>query len=332
MRAAVVTLPLTDAIAARPTGAGAGEAEAVVAGQPNAGGSAARWGLLAWALAAAVVVVVVTEWVWADIWRLSSGDEEASHVMLVPLAVLWLAWVRKSRFAGCKPTGRYVGTALLALGWAMWSLGYRRNVQTFWHLGAIVMVVGAVLTVLGKDVLLRFAPAFAVLVFLMPVPATGRQLISLPLQHYTAQATQSVGEVLGMDILRHGNMLTVNGKEVAIAEACNGMRMVFTLFLAVYVFAFVTPLRPWVRALLLVASPVIAIGANVIRMLPTVWMYGNASTSAADMFHDVGGWAMLVLAFLLLLGMAKAARWATGESDNEDGGDGDEDDRVPAAG
>ena len=98
--------------------------------------------------------------------------------------------------------------------------------------------------------------------------------------------------------------------EVAIAEACNGMRMVFTLFLACYVFAFVTPLRGYVRAIILLASPVTAIVCNVIRLVPTIWVFGHTTPERAEVFHDISGWVMLIVAFLGLTSIVRLLRWA----------------------
>lgn len=264
------------------------------------------WAALALAAAAGLIF-----WdVWADIYRLSWGDEESSHVLLVPIAVAWIVWVRRGRLRQCRPTGRLAGTLLIAVGWFLWSYGYRNDVQSFWHGGAVIVVMGCLLTVLGKDIFFNFLPAFAVLVFLIPVPSIARQQIAVPLQKWTAQLTQSASELLWMDVDRQGSLLSVNGRDVAIVEACNGMRMVFTLFLACYVFAFTTPLRGYVRALILAASPLIAIAANVLRLIPTVWIYGHASPATAATFHDVAGWFMLVAAFLVLTGITKVLRWA----------------------
>lgn len=268
-----------------------------------------RWHF--WAAAAFVALaLVVTSEVWADIHRLASGDEEASHVYLVPVAVAWLVWVRRSRLRQCAPRGRWVGTAAIAAGWFLWSYGYRNDIQSFWHGGAVLIVVGGLVTALGKDIFSKFLPAFAVLVFLLPVASIVRQQIAIPMQQVTAQLTQGAAELLGFDVLRRGNLLTANGAEIAIVEACNGMRMVFTLFLACYVFAFITPLRGYVRLLVLAASPALAIACNVVRLVPTVWMYGHASRDTATLFHDVSGWVMLMVAFMLLTGITKVLRWA----------------------
>ena len=87
--------------------------------------------------------------------------------------------------------------------------------------------------------------------------------------------------------------------------------MVFTLFLACYTFAFVTPLRGYVRALILLASPVVAVTCNVIRLVPTVWVFGHASPQTAHRFHDISGWVMLILAFVGLTGMIRVLKWAS---------------------
>jgi exosortase/archaeosortase family protein len=65
-----------------------------------------------------------------------------------------------------------------------------------------------------------------------------------------------------------------------------------------------------VRVLILVLSPITAILCNVLRLIPTVWVFGHASPDTASRFHDIGGWVMLVFAFLGLMGMVKVLRWA----------------------
>jgi exosortase/archaeosortase family protein len=66
--------------------------------------------------------------------------------------------------------------------------------------------------------------------------------------------------------------LRVNGVDVAIGEACNGMRMTFALVLVSFAFALTTPLNGYVRVLIVLLSPVSAVIANVIRLVPTVWV------------------------------------------------------------
>ena len=264
-----------------------------------------------WLAAAFVLAAVwVTYAAWGDMLHIATDDEECGHALLAIPAFAWLAWIRKGRLRRCQPRGRWLGTLMVAAGWLIWSIGFRKQWQPFWHGGALVLVLGAFLTAVGSDVFWEFLAAFAVLGFMVPVPVLARQYISLPLQGYTAHATQIVCEALGMSVERGNNLLTVNGVQVAISEACNGMRLVFALIMVCYLFAFVVPLRGYVRFLLLALSPFIAAIANIVRLVPTVWVFGHCRQDIAETFHDVTGWVMLIAAFLTMLGILKLLRWA----------------------
>lgn len=273
-----------------------------------------RNGWTVWHVAAALALiaasVAVTWMAWSDMWQIAMKDEESSHILLVPVAVAWLVWVRRARFRQCRPQRSVLGAILVGAAWMFWSIGYRYDVQSFWHGGAVLMAVGCFIVVVGKDILFRFLPAFLVLVFLVPVPGRARQAIAIPMQRTTASATQGVLEMAGVPVERSENLLSINGKPVTIAEACNGMRMVFTLILVSYIFAFTTPLRGYVRTLILAASPVTAILCNVIRLVPTVWVMGHVSEETGHVFHDAAGWVMLVVAFLMLMSIEKVLKWA----------------------
>ncbi len=106
-----------------------------------------------------------------------------------------------------------------------------------------------------------------------------------------------------------GNVLLINGREVAVAEACNGMRMVSALLLVSYAFVFSMPMRQGVRLVILAASPIVALLCNVIRLVPVVLFYGYASDSTADFFHDASGWIVLLIALGLLWSFLSLLRW-----------------------
>jgi exosortase len=248
---------------------------------------------------------------WQDIYTLATKDEEYSHIFLVPFVALGMIWYRRMRMRHCKPSGAFIGVMFVLAGWLMFSYGFYHAKQALWHLGAVVVTLGCMLSILGKNVVFRFFPAMAVLVFLVPVPGRIRQEIALPLQTWTANVTQTTLEICGVEAQVSGNTLSINGEKVIVAEACNGLRMVFPLILVSYAFSFALPLRNRVRVLVLLASPLVAIFCNVVRTLPTVWLYGKYGQYAKfpNQFHEYAGWPMLLVSFLLLLGIIKLLKW-----------------------
>jgi exosortase len=236
-------------------------------------------------------------------------DEEASHILLVPIVMAWLFWVRRCRVRMCAAKFSFTGTAITLTGAAISYWGVGNGIQSFWHLGSVLMAMGCAVTVLGFDVLRRFFPVFLIMLFLVPVPPTIRIAMSLPLQQFLAQAVQNVLELVGVMVQRSGNLLSINGIDVTVVEACNGLRMVFGLILVAAAFALGTPMRWQVRAMILCLSPVIAIVLNMTRLVPTMLLFGYTNVNLAHTFHDVSGWVMLPLAFLLLLGVLRLVRW-----------------------
>ena len=267
------------------------------------------WHALGAALMAGLGVLATFD-AWRDIYHIAARDEESSQVYVVPVVLAWLLWVRRRRLRQCRPRGLYIGPAIAALGWLLYWVGDLRLIQSFWHGGAVLVAVGCLFSVLGSDVLKQFLPALATLVFLVPVPGRIRQHVAIPLGAITAQITQQLFLLMGVAVERSGNLLSINKVDVTIAEACNGLRMVFSLVMVCFAFAFGTPLRWYSRLLVLVASPVAAVVCNIIRLVPTLYLYGHISRTRADWFHDTAGWIMLPIAFLMLMGILRLLRWA----------------------
>lgn len=249
--------------------------------------------------------VLATRGAWDDILHIALRDEESSHVWLVPLLAGWLAWIRRKELSTLQPSSDFWGPILVALGWAVSHWGFYGARQSPWHFGALLVVLGCLTTVVGSRVLRSVWPAVLVMVFIVPVPGMVRQQISIPLERATASVTTTLLGLAGAPVSRSGNQILINNYPVTVAEACNGLRMIFPLFLIVYVFCFTLPLRSGVRWLLLLTSPLCAIACNVVRLLPTVVLFGYASKDVADKFHDYSGWPMVSIAFLVLMGVVK---------------------------
>jgi exosortase len=154
-----------------------------------------------------------------------------------------------------------------------------------------------------------FKPSLIALIFLFPVPGRFRQHIAVPLQQISAFVSENLLALFGVGVERAGVVLQINGHDVAVAEACNGMRMVSALGLITFAFVFSVPMRKSIRLLLLAASPLIALVVNIIRLIPTALAYGYAEPDTAGLVHDIGGWAVLGLALGLLWGCLALLRW-----------------------
>ncbi len=274
----------------------------------EAGGGLTRRGVLLTLVLMAMAVFACRD-AWLDIIRIVQVDEEASHILLVPLVFARIAWVRRSELKGVATGVSFWGPAIALGGVGLWLFGNIKAIQVFWHFGAILAMFGAFVTINGLAIVRRLWPAFLVLVFLMPLPGVIRHPLALFLQNVSAHATEVVIVALGFELVRHGNLLIINDYPVGIAEACNGMRMVSMLILVVFAFVFSEKVRPWVRVALIVLAVPLAIACNIVRLVPTVLAYGYFSPEFADQVHDWLGWVMVIASYFMLMGLLALMRW-----------------------
>ncbi len=264
---------------------------------------------VAWLLGLGFLAIGATWPVWVEIFSTGLRSEEDSQILLAIPVAAWLVWLRRGRLRACTPSWTFAGPALVLAGALMERAGIASAAEIFRHLGVILVVLGAVLTILGLRTMAAFLPAALALLFLMPVPGRIRQQIAVPLQEISAHITQGALELVGIAVERSGNVLVINGEQVAVAEACNGMRMVSALALISFAFVFSVPMRHSVRLFLLLVSPLVALLVNILRLIPTVLFYGYTSHDTADLLHDISGWAVLGLAVAILWGLLWTLRW-----------------------
>ncbi|MEM8756757.1 MAG: exosortase/archaeosortase family protein [Planctomycetota bacterium] len=262
------------------------------------------------ALAGLVLAAVVSCYgVWWYTFATGWQNPEQSHVLLAVPIVLWLTWIRRARLATVTPRWSLWGPGVIAAGWVVGEVGLRYGYDLLWHLGALALVWGAVLSITGPRLLARFLVPVVASLAILPIPGQIRMQIAGPLQDISAVCTQFLLEIAGVPVARTGNVLQINGENVAIAEACNGMRMVAALGVVTYTFAFSIPAKPAVRAMLLAISPLLAVIVNIVRLMPTVLFYGYADAGFADLFHDLSGWLMMVVALGVLWSFMRLLRW-----------------------
>ena len=141
---------------------------------------------LAQRLVIAAVLIIISVWITSDAWRdiknIALVDEQSSQILVVPVAVGLLLLARRRRFATLDLRASWLGPVLMGAGGAMWLLSMIYEVYSTWYAGPVVMAVGCLVTVFGVDILRKFAPAFIVLVFLIPIPRAGQVLIAQPMQ------------------------------------------------------------------------------------------------------------------------------------------------------
>ena len=124
----------------------------------------------------------------------------------------------------------------------------------------------------GRALLRAFAFPLLLSVFMLPKLAIVYNQATLPLQLLASRLAAFMLTAAGIGVIREGNLLDVGGHQVAVMEACNGVRDLLALAFVALVFGYLADSKPWMRVALLVTAIPTAIFANAARVASASWL------------------------------------------------------------
>ena len=223
------------------------------------------------------------------------------HCLFIAPVIGWLVWIRRAELAHIVPVGWWPGLALVAGGGASWFAGDLAGVALARHLGLVVMLQGAVMTVLGPNVARGLLFPLCYALFLVPF-GDG---IEPPLQTVTVAIAMPLLHLFGVPATVDGVLITAGTKYFEVAEACSGAKFVIAM-VAFGVLVANLCYRSWPRRIAFMAAAIaVPVLANGVRAFATIYAAWLTSVEAATGFdHIVYGWVFfgLVMAAVLAIG------------------------------
>lgn len=243
-------------------------------------------GLLYWRIAGKLV----SDWY-------NIGDE--SHGFLVPFFAAFLVWDKRHKLSRMIVQPSWAGLPLVMLGSVTLLLGVYGAELFLSRVSFVMILAGLIWTLCGKRIFRELLFPMAVLLLAIPFPAILFNQITFPLQLLASRMASAILPLLGVPVLREGNVIQLPAMKLEVAEACSGIRSLMSLFtLSVFYGYFLerTTGRRWFMAL---ASIPIAVGANALRIVGTGLCVQYWDPSKGEgFFHEFSGWVM----FLISLG------------------------------
>ena len=254
-----------------------------------------------------MVLLVVTIWSYGRVvMSMNSMWQNSDHSVgqLVPLVALYFVWRMRQVLHQChlEPCWRY-GPALVLAGEALRILGCVAGHATFQRYSLVVILAGLVLWIAGKQVFRHLQWILAFLMLMVPLPGVIRFLISARLRRLATSGSVFLLEAFGIHVEQQGNVITLDGLLLGVADACSGLRMLMAFVVVAGFVAFMVDRSRKLKLVLLLSSIPLAVICNIIRIFLTALMMMWVSEEfAGKFFHDFAGLVMMPAAVLLLFG------------------------------
>jgi len=240
---------------------------------------------------------------FADLWKLWQRSDEYSSGLLVPFLAVYILWSRRKTITQCR-----IGPSM----WGLFAFVAAQGIRLFGlffmyssaeRLSIVLSVAALVLLLFGWQLLRGVSTVLLFLCLMLPWPNRVQSAVTLPLQHWATSSAVFCLEMVGYEVVREGNVINIGDASVAVAEACNGLRMVTAFFVIGGLVVLLIRRTWWEKLIVLVSSLPIALLCNTVRLAITAVFFTVLQGDYWEtIFHDFGGYAMMPLALAAVIG------------------------------
>jgi len=254
-----------------------------------------------------VIAVLALLCFGAFFWALFENwlhNEQLSYGLLIPPIVGYLIWKRKSRFGAASCSWWSPGFVIAGIGCALQILATRNGTLLLSGIAFILTLIGMTSFLWGLGILKICAGPLALLILMVPLPSYVAGQVTWRLQSMASSLSGGILELVGVPVVQDGNLLRLPNYVLEVKQACSGSNSVLSLVALAFVIGLSSGGRWWGRTALVVAAPVLAIGANVIRIVGTgliARQWGNLAGN--ESLHAAWGLAAFFTGVLGLLGI-----------------------------
>jgi len=256
------------------------------------------------AYAQAGILFLLAAWLYAPfVVRLASQwwqDPNYTHGFFVPMFSLFLLWERRAKLAALRIKPAWPGLVMLLF--ALWTLilGTIKSEFFLYRLSVLLFIAGVVVFLAGWKHLVAISFPLAFLVLMIP-SSTLLEQITFPLQIIASKTATFLLMLAGVPAVREGNIILLPSAQLEVAEACSGIRSLFSLLTLTIVYGYLAETKTGVRVLLALMAVPIAVLANALRIAFTGLVVEHWGVEHAEgTVHLLSGWLVFVASLALI--------------------------------
>ena len=253
-------------------------------------------------LCSLLLLVVLYIPIIPEMVRQWAKDDNYSHGFLVPIIAGYFLWQRwpdiKEKIV--KPDS--MGLALVGLALLQLVVAWLGTEYFTMRSSLIVLLAGLVLYLFGREVLKALALPIGYLIFMVPIPYIIYDALAFPLKLFITKSSVIILQMMGVVVMREGNIIMLPTTTLEVADACSGIRSLMSLLALAAAYAFMLQTSTLKRIILILSAVPIAIITNAMRVIVTgILAQWWGAQAAEGFFHEFAGLAVFALAMVLLV-------------------------------
>jgi exosortase len=244
----------------------------------------------------------------SDMVREWFSMDDMGHGIFVPIICGYLVWMRQDEILNPAnpPQPSWWGLLLVIAGFFQAILGTLGADFFIARTAFVVALIGVIVTFGGFGLVRKLAFPLFLLLFMIRIPLFIYSQITFPLQIFASQLAAGALSVVGIPVMREGNVLELASQKLSVVEACSGIRSLISLSFVALVYGYFMERKTPIRIVLLAASIPVAIICNAGRITITGILSQYKPEFAEGVYHSLEGWVMFMVALLVLISVHRS--------------------------
>jgi exosortase len=227
-------------------------------------------------------------------------DPNYTHGFFVPAFSLFLIWERRGKLAELGVEPAWSGLIVLLVALSALTLGTVASGPFLPRLSFLLLISGMVVFLAGWQYLAAISFPLAFLVLMIP-SSTLLEQITFPLQIVASKTATFLLAMIGIPVYREGNIILLPFARLEVAEACSGVRSLFSLITLTVIYGYLAETKIKIRVLLALIAVPVSVLANALRITLTglvVEFWGLEG--AQGTLHLLSGWLIFAGSLALI--------------------------------
>jgi exosortase len=255
--------------------------------------------------------------IWLLYQRIAAGlvrqwwsDPNYNYGFFVPALSAVAVWKESARLKKITPQPAWTGLLVVLGALALLVLGVLGAENFVARASLLFLLAGLAIQFRGWTFFWVLLFPWAALFLMIPLPAIIFNQIALPLQFIASRLGASLLSLTGVPVFRAGNVISLPTMTLDVAEACSGLRSLFSMITISVFYGYIFEKGIFRRLLLIACSVPIAIFANALRITFTGLIGHFLNTNWAEGFyHTSSGVLVFLFCFLALVALRRFFDW-----------------------